>query len=1284
VQAGRVIAARFELESLVASGGMADVFRARELVTGQRVALKVLRSSGRPGAARFRREAAVLARLKHPHIVRYVAHGSDSEGNWLAMEWLDGESLEGRLSRGQLTPRECLVVARGAAEALTFAHECGVLHRDVKPSNLFLPGSRCEDVKVLDFGIARVADATLTRTGPTVGTPSYMSPEQARGIAIDARSDLFALGCVLFEALTGRRAFSGPNALAVLAKILLHDPPPVQSIEPRVPPALAALVGRLLAKDPSARPASASALVDMIDALIRTDLGRQGELVPKLTDDEQRLLTVVLVAGTAESGATSRGRVDELVSRSGGRAEWLPDSSLVVVLSGHASATDQATLAARHALAIREELRPTAVAVATGRAILPRALPCGEVIDRAASLLRGVDGGAVILDDMTRALLDARFEVESHDGRAELRAERRNAPSSRSLLGRPSPFVGRERELASLEALFTECLAEPAARAAVVVAPPGYGKSRLANELLRRLAASGRAPELRVARGDPMSAGSPFSVVGQFIVEAAGIASDDSPEVRRVKLRERLGTRLPPAESQRVAEFLGELVGAQFPSEESVQLRSARSDRMLMGDQLRRAFEDWIGAEAGSTPLVLVIEDLHWGDLPSIRLLDAALRAAAEKPLFVLALARPEIAEQWPDLWSERGTQEIRLGKLPRRSAERLVREVLGDRSSVAEIARLVDRADGNVLYLEELIRTAATTARTESPPSVLAMITTRLESLEPPARRVLRCASIFGEMFWRDGVLDVVGSERAPEVDDALRELTEREILTDRVNGIAGRDRGAYAFRHALVRDAAYAMLTEQDRRLGHLLAGSWLERRGNADPLALAEHFEWGGARERAVVWYHRAALAALQGNDLEAATARVDRAIASGAAGETLDALRVVGAEAHNWGGQFARARDLALAAYRSAPPGSATRNEAIAQLAVAATHLSDRDLLQELAHELLESDAAAPWPTSRCKAYSWLARGLVLFGERRLAVAVMDRVVAAVEGPDDSDPWAKADVEQAHVIFAICEGAYSAALRHIETAGELFGRAGDLRNEFDTLGNAGFAALCAGDYSLAERSLNEFLDGGRRFGVRTWIGTAQHNLGVVLAMQGRLDEALAIEREAVDYFVSEGTERFIAISRMYLAIIFLLRGDLERAEQEARSAVQAAGDASQLRVSTQGTLAQVLLDRNRPEEALHWARSAERVLEEIGMVEEREIAVRLVLAEALAACGEATAAREKLALARDRLMVLADRIDDENLRRCFLTKVPENARTLALAAQWLSGPASVAQRPRIDTG
>jgi serine/threonine protein kinase len=299
---GDVIAERFVIERPAGSGGMGSVFLALDRADGRRVAIKAMSAPSEDATERFRREARVLSELSHPAIVRYLAHGETGiHGEpFLVMEWLDGEDLGDRLSRTGLTPGESIDLIRRAAEALAFAHERGVIHRDIKPSNIFLVGGAANRVKVLDFGAARRRNASqvLTQAGMMLGTLGYMAPEQAWGSPdVDARADVFALGCVLFECLTGRPAFVGHRAVAILAKIVSDEVPRVSELCPHISADLDELVAILLSKDPKARPADGNAVLALLDQLGKIQRGNALPAVarpPCLSDAERRVVSVVL------------------------------------------------------------------------------------------------------------------------------------------------------------------------------------------------------------------------------------------------------------------------------------------------------------------------------------------------------------------------------------------------------------------------------------------------------------------------------------------------------------------------------------------------------------------------------------------------------------------------------------------------------------------------------------------------------------------------------------------------------------------------------------------------------------------------------------------------------------------------------------------------------------------------------------------------------------------------------------------------------------------------------
>ena len=255
-------AERYDLKNQAGVGGMGTVYQAIDRQSGALVALKILHSRATVEQARFDQEARVLAELSHPGVVRYFDHGMTPNGSpYIAMEWLEGETLEDRLGRGNLAQVAAAHVAHLVLDALAAAHSRNIVHRDIKPGNIFLVGWKLSEIRLLDFGIARrVFDSKrLTRKGSTVGTPLYTSPEQARGRAdVDGRSDIFSLGCVLYEALTGEPPFSGETPLEVMTKVCAGRVPEISCKRVGLDQRLSTMVHAMLAPDPALRPQSAT------------------------------------------------------------------------------------------------------------------------------------------------------------------------------------------------------------------------------------------------------------------------------------------------------------------------------------------------------------------------------------------------------------------------------------------------------------------------------------------------------------------------------------------------------------------------------------------------------------------------------------------------------------------------------------------------------------------------------------------------------------------------------------------------------------------------------------------------------------------------------------------------------------------------------------------------------------------------------------------------------------------------------------------------------------------
>ena len=244
---------RYELIEKIGRGGMGVVYRGKDTVIGRPVAVKMLISDSDVSdetRQRFFREARSAGQLTHRNIITIYDFGEESGRAYIVMELLTGESLTNLLARGVKLPLEQQVeIMMRVSEGLAFAHSRGIVHRDVKPANLFVTTDG--QVKILDFGVARIASSTLTRSGLLVGTPDYMSPEQVMGLVVDQRSDVFSAGAVFYQLLTGRKPFTAKRLPDVLNRVRLEPPEAVTSAE--APPELTAIVMKALEKDPANR-----------------------------------------------------------------------------------------------------------------------------------------------------------------------------------------------------------------------------------------------------------------------------------------------------------------------------------------------------------------------------------------------------------------------------------------------------------------------------------------------------------------------------------------------------------------------------------------------------------------------------------------------------------------------------------------------------------------------------------------------------------------------------------------------------------------------------------------------------------------------------------------------------------------------------------------------------------------------------------------------------------------------------------------------------------------------
>jgi len=1302
----RALGRRFILEAQIGAGGMGAVFRADDVQTGQKVAVKVLKPHSTPQEAeRFAREAKLLAGLHHPHIVSYIADGLDDAGQpYLVMEWLEGEDLAQCLQHRKLTIPECVLLLLGASAGLAEAHHLGVIHRDLKPSNLFLCGGDPARVMLLDYGIARHVRHTtaLTRTGMVVGTPEYMSPEQARGGRdVGPSADIFSLGCVLHECLTGRPPFSGDHLAAVLLKVLLDEAPALEMFRGDVPVALSDLLKRMLRKDPQERIPNGQALHD---ALRRLELPMEGASVSSsptvlaagsLTPQEQQIFSVaVAVSRVGESmretlspgeNATElalQWAARDAVMKLGARVEILGDGTIVATVLPSASASDQASLAARCGLLLREYLPTAEVAVATGRGLWHGQMPVGEVAERALDLLKacaaadaaGPSGTSVFIDELTEGLLGGRFDIVHGEGAARLLREidLTAADDTRKLLGGRTPYVGREQELGTLAAALTVCIDESMARAVGVIAPPGMGKSRLRFEFLRSSEQHHHECVILLGRGDMTDADAPYGILGQALRRHCGVLGGEPVAVQQARLSERLRRHLRPDSAGRVVTFVAELCGVPFTGEGDLALNTARSDPRVMHDQVTLAFMEWLRAECKATPVLLVLEDLHWGDALTVSLVARALRELEELPLFILTLARPEAQALFPAFFSASAMHIMPLRPLSRRACERLavdvLRRVCGMVVNDGTIARIVAQSAGNPLFLEELIRAVGEGRSETLPESILAMMIARLSQFDPVARQALRAASVFGENFAREGLATLIGEGTARSVlDSTLSLLVRAELIEPQSEAsLAGQER--YRFRHALVRDAAYSLLTAENRVAAHRLAGGYLEVTGESTPAVLADHARKGQELDRAARFYLQAASHALASHDLDATSRLAVQALDCGVQDEQRGLVQAMQALASYLRLDMAAGADYAIAALEVLRPGSLWWCHAIRVCFYSFFMIGRTEHLERLTASFF---AATPDSDARggyLEAGSALLTFFHLGGMRQASESLLQQMCAVATEFAEHDLGYLLFSTGFHAVYI--EPDPFRGLQDGLRAVAVLQSNGDRNGVSLALFCVGMNYAALGAFEASEAALRE----ARTLSIATqstFYATVIHlHLAFVLA-----DQPLTVkqaEARSIGEFYAQAQfgPAVLGAANRIMAQVRLATGELESVGAPIQIALDAYSWMLLRYLQVAPLHIEFLLRTGDRSGARLAAEAALKMIDGQGGLGSCEVPVRLALARACLAEGDAASGQQALAEALVQMQLRADRIPDPALRESYLN-LPTNHQILVLAREAFGG-------------
>jgi tetratricopeptide (TPR) repeat protein len=852
--------------------------------------------------------------------------------------------------------------------------------------------------------------------------------------------------------------------------------------------------------------------------------------------------------------------------------------------------------------------------------------------------------------------------------------------------GGTEALVGREREIAALLAVVADSAARPAARSAVVLGPPGIGKSRVAWELGRLLSERGTA--VWIGRADPIGRPAPFGVLADVLLGLAGVAPGEGLDARRAKLRARVGRRMDPEVLWETVVVLGEAIGTPFIQGNAddgwTQAQSSAVGRTtsrpgssvpggstLLADLTLRAWEDFLAAELSLGPVVLIVDDAERADLPSMRLFDAALRNLAGRPLTVIALGQPELPQAFPGLFPAQGSTVVRLGELSIGAARELVSAVGRDRLSASSLDELAQRAGGNPFVLEGLAR-ASTDARSGAlPQTAEAVAAMQVEASPPETRAVLRAASVLGDVMSRADLQALLeGSMDNAAIERAIADACARGLLawTQRSSAQAIE----LSFRSPVVRQAAYAAFAAEDRARAHLAAAQRLAD-GELDPSVPAWHFEHGGAKAQAIEPYRMAALRALAANDFDQAIARARQAEECGASGATLGEVAYILAEAHLWRGETSDTQKEAQRALGLLPPGGVQWFQAAAAYGVAASRMGNTDALHGMARDVEalvgsrpSSAIEPPLRVAQVIAMSRLSIGLLHEGDVEAAEPLLGRLHALrVAGALDELPFALGFAHRANAMRAHLRGDLLPAFLAFDAAATSFERAGALRDACVDHANAGFLKTELGQNEEAEARLNAALATAMRLGLPMVAANTQLNLCLLMTRRHAPFPAAAMGETALARFEKQGSARMIAATLVYLSrALSEDPGSAAAAHKRAKRAADIADHVPTFRAYAYAARAATELLLGRKEEAVATAEIAVRTLREVG-AEEGEAFVRIVWIEALFAVERAEEARSALAEADAMLAARAAKLADPSHRRAFLHNIPEHARIVELA-------------------
>ncbi|MEO5574941.1 MAG: protein kinase, partial [Gaiellaceae bacterium] len=847
------VLAGYELQEVLGRGGMGVVYRALQQGLGRSVALKLLApelAEDESFRERFLLESRLAASIDHPSIIPVYEAGEQDGQLYLAMRLVEGEDLGAMLARdGRLSPERTLALLGQVGSALDAAHAKGLVHRDVKPANLLIAGGR--HVYLSDFGLSRQTSlAGVTATGQLLGTLAYLAPERIEGRALDGRSDLYALACVAFECLTGELPYARAEEAALLYAHLAERPPQVSERVPELAAADEVLV-RALAKAPAERQGSCEQLIAELDAALgAADPARRSEIVtlplPRTREVRKKVTVVLCDVASADGRRLDPELLRWIVPRvsneiaaaaemHGGCTEQARGSSVLAVFGIPRLHEDDALRAVRAAVDARTALaelgrsveRESGVAlglritVGTGEVVAnddPEQSPdLGDAADVFAGLDTFAKAGEITLSEDTYRLVKDAVSVEP----GEHRGFRLLGFATSAGHGLDSPIVGRTRERRLLEDAFERATIDSACQLFTMLGTAGVGKSRLVTDFLGHLGDSAT-----VVSGSCLSYGGGITYwpVKEVVRAAAGIEEDDESEAALGKIAAVLG---PGEDTPLIAGRIAETIGLADTS--------ASTEKETFW-----AVREFLEALARTRPLVVVFDDIHWGEPAFLDLIEHVADWSRDVPILLLCMARPELFEKRPG-WAggKLNATSVLLEPLSDAECEELVANLLGRAPFALPIrARIAEAAEGNPLFVEEMLamliddrllkledgcwKATADLTQVAIPPSIQALLAARLDRLTREERSAAECASVEGKVFHVGAVAEMTAQPVA-SMTQVLGTLARKELIRHDLPQLAGEH--AFRFRHLLIRDVAYESLPKRARFGLHERFVGWLE---------------------------------------------------------------------------------------------------------------------------------------------------------------------------------------------------------------------------------------------------------------------------------------------------------------------------------------------------------------------------------------------------------------------------------------------------------------------------